>query len=196
MRPLTLKQELFCKNFIENGFNKAEAYRFAFNCVKMKNATIIKNASNLSRKPHIAARIEELKSKVMAKLDKDTEITMERVRKELGRIGFFDVRKLYKPDGTLKNILDLDDDTACALGSIEVEEKLIIEEGEEVTISHKLKKIKAADKKGALDSLAKHLGMFAPVKHEVAIEITPDEMSITDVARRVAFLLERGSLAE
>ncbi|WP_272970439.1 terminase small subunit [Comamonas terrigena] len=53
-----------------------------------------------------------------------TEITQDRVLQELGRIAFFDIRQLYRPDGTMKDPAEMDADTAAALASIEVREEL------------------------------------------------------------------------
>ena len=40
------------------------------------------------------------------------------------RIAFFDIRQLYRPDGTMKDPSEMDADTAAALASIEVREEL------------------------------------------------------------------------
>ena len=53
-----------------------------------------------------------------------TEITQDRVLQELARIAFFDIRQLYRPDGTMKDPSEMDADTAAALASIEVREEL------------------------------------------------------------------------
>jgi phage terminase small subunit len=84
-----------------------------------------------------------------------TEITQDRVLKELGRLAFLDIRKAFDADGQLKAIHDLDDDTAAAISGIEVSE---ITSGENVIGS--LKKIKLSDKKGSLELLGRHLQMW------------------------------------
>lgn len=53
-----------------------------------------------------------------------TEITQDRVLQELARIAFFDIRRLYREDGSMKDPCELDADTAAALASIEVKEEL------------------------------------------------------------------------
>ena len=54
---------------------------------------------------------------------KAAEITHEMVVKEMGRIGFSDVRKLFNEDGSLIPIHMLDDSTAAAIASVEVDGK-------------------------------------------------------------------------
>lgn len=83
------------------------------------------------------------------------EITPERVLREYARIGFSDPRKLYKPDGEPIPVHELDADTAAAIGGIDV---VVSSPNGEAQVT--TKKIKIWDKKGALDSLAKHLGLF------------------------------------
>jgi len=60
-----------------------------------------------------------------------TEITQDRVLQELARIAFFDIRRLYRADGSMKDPCELDADTAAALASIEVKEELERGGGEE-----------------------------------------------------------------
>lgn len=68
------------------------------------------------------------------------EVSQDRLMLELARIAFFDIRKLYRPDGTLKPLSELDDDTAAALNSVDV---VYSEDGTE------LRKVKAHDKVAA-----------------------------------------------
>ena len=86
------------------------------------------------------------------RLEIKTEITQERVLKEYAKLAFFDPRKLLNADGSPKPINELDDDTAAAIAGLDIEEA---NENRGV-----VRKYKIADKKGALDSVARHLGMF------------------------------------
>lgn len=43
---------------------------------------------------------------------------MERTLQEVARVGYFDMRKLYNPDGTEKSPHEWDDDTAGAISHI------------------------------------------------------------------------------
>lgn len=84
-----------------------------------------------------------------------TEITQDRVLKEFARLAFFDPRKLFNEDGRPKSVCELDDDTAAVVSGIDVATvgNAMVGEGE-------ILKLKLSDKKGALDSIARHLGMF------------------------------------
>lgn len=102
----------------------------------------------LLRNPQVAPAIEA-KRKELAHA---TGVTRERVIQELAGIAFFDVRKLFNEAGAMKPIHDLDDETARAIASIEIESPT---ERSPVWT----KKVKAWDKKGALEALLKHLGL-------------------------------------
>jgi phage terminase small subunit len=105
----------------------------------------------LLQKPEIQDAIRE----AMQKRAERTEITQDRVLKELGRLAFLDIRKAFNSDGSLKPIHELDDETAAAIAGLEVSE---IMAGENSIGS--LKKIRLSDKKGALELIGRHLKMW------------------------------------
>ena len=157
---LTIKEEKFVQGLLA-GMSQREAYSNAYNASKMKNETIDSKACVLAKKDKVAARLNELKGK----LQERNMVTVERIIQEYARLGFFDPRKLFNDDGSPKGIQELDDDTAAVLAGLEVME-IYEGKGENREFVGYLKKYKMADKKGALDSMAKHLGMFVD-KHEI-----------------------------
>jgi phage terminase small subunit len=83
-----------------------------------------------------------------------TEISADRVLKELARIAFHDPANAFRPDGSMKPIHEMDDVSRAAL-VIEVTEGT---DGEgNPTFSRKMK---FADKQVALEKLAKNLGLL------------------------------------
>lgn len=56
---LTTKQEIFVQRLIE-GYSQREAYKFAYNCEKMKDTTIDVEASKLLSNPKVSIRYQEL----------------------------------------------------------------------------------------------------------------------------------------
>lgn len=78
--------------------------------------------------------------------------TIERLEHELERIALTDVRKLFNEDGIMKLPHEWDDDTAVAIGSIEVKDEF---EGEEHALPCHLKKVKLCDKLRAIVELLK-----------------------------------------
>lgn len=65
---LTVKQENFCKAYVELG-NASEAYRRSYDASRMKMETVNKRASELLADSQITGRVAELKSRAAAKHD-------------------------------------------------------------------------------------------------------------------------------
>jgi phage terminase small subunit len=87
-----------------------------------------------------------------------TGITADRVLTELARLAFADGRRLYRPDGTLKLPHEWDDDTAASVAGVETQEQLGREDGDTPVVL--TRKVKRWDKKGSLELLGRHLGLF------------------------------------
>lgn len=111
-------------------------------------------AHDLLKKPEIAQAVEDAQSE----RSKRTEITSDMVLRELGKIGFSDIRKVFTPGGHLMRVEDLDDDAAAALSSVEVVTRKV-PGGDSDEVEH-VAKIKLWDKRAALVDIGKHLGMF------------------------------------
>jgi len=149
------RHELFCRRFVEHRNAALACQQVGYHP---------DNARHLQVKPHIAARIEELTSVLL----KASDITAKRVLLELGRVAFSDVRKLYRADGAMVPIHELDDDTAAAIAGLEFEERMEKETREEVDLVTgevtqvkdwkpvRTVKVKRFGKDAALTTLAKH----------------------------------------
>ncbi len=88
-----------------------------------------------------------------------TEITADRVLKELARIAFFDIRRLYNENGGMKGPHELDDDAAAVLAGVDVTEEFG-GSGEDRKQTGTTKKAKVFDKGTALTLAMRHLGML------------------------------------
>lgn len=135
---------------------------------------------DLLKKPEIAEEIRKKSEKIQEKVG----FTAEMVIQELGRAVFFDPRKLYNADGSLKRVVDLDDDTAGALTGFEVTEA-----ADGVPLF--TKKVKWLDKNTAITTAMKHFGLLTD-KTEVTGKDGKDlaaPVDPQDLARRIAFLL-------
>lgn len=87
-----------------------------------------------------------------------TGITQDRVLQELARIAFFDLRRLYRDDGSLKGMHELDDDAAAVLAGVDVIESKGGDD--ERPVAEFTKKVKVPDKVAALALAMRHLGML------------------------------------
>lgn len=143
---LNLKEETFCQELARG----VTFRRAAINAGYVVNASISHTAGRLVRQGHIQARVRE----IMATQFEQANITAARVKRELARIAFADIRDLYDDAGNLIPPNLLDDDTAALVSRIDVETRW---EGrgdaaEPVTT----KKIRLHDKMAALSILARH----------------------------------------
>lgn len=117
--------------------------------------TAYSQGQRLLKNVEIAAAIEA----AQAERSQRTNITADRVLLEMARIGFADVRKIFTPGGALLPPVDMDDETAAAVASVEVVERRLRGENGETEVEH-VRKIKMNDKLGALTQMGRHLGLF------------------------------------
>lgn len=186
MTDLTEKQEKFCQEYLIDLNGTQAAIRAGYS---EKTAGSIAH-ENLN-KPEIMERLRTLRDELQQK----TQITRERVLEEYGKLAFSNMIDFIKVTSTGDAYVDLKNltaDQAAALTEITVDD-FTDGRGEDARDIKRIK-IKLGDKKGALDSIAKHLGMFVE-KHEHSgpggkpIEI--EDLSAVDSARRIAFVLAK-----
>lgn len=140
-RGLTPKQKRFVEEYLIDLNATAAAWRAGY-----KNPEI---GRQLLAKNNVKKAIEE----ALAKRSARTEITQDRVLKELARIAFLDPRKVFKwgPGGvTLLPSEGLTEDEAAA----------VCEVSQTFSDTGGSMKGKLLDKLKALELLGKHLGMF------------------------------------
>lgn len=147
---LSSQMELYARRLAE-GASQSAAYREAYpRSVNWKPGSVHSKASTLAADARVSARVAELRAAAV----KRTEVTQDMVIKELARIAFFDIRKIFNQDGTLKKVHELDDDSAAAIASIELVE---IGDDGQLVLS---KKFKTEGKIKALNLLGVNMGMF------------------------------------
>lgn len=150
MTRITLKQEIFAHEYVKNGGNASEAYRATYNTGRMKPRTIWRNSHELLKNNKVATMVADLRSE----LNRELQISAAQTLKEIARIAFSDIRRLFDENGNLKNIADLDDDTAAAIASIDV---VTTGSGDKIQC---VTKIRFWDKNSAMEKLGKHFRMF------------------------------------
>lgn len=113
----------------------------------MKRETAVSFASRTLKSPVVRQYLKEQMDKDIKKLD----ITPERVIRELGRIGFYDIGVYYKPGPNGKTVLK-------ELHELSPDERAAI-------VEYGSGKLKLASKDPALDKLGKHFKLFTEL-HE------------------------------
>lgn len=144
----TDKERMFVREYLVDLHQTNAAIRAGYEPGSAKN-----RGSILMSKPHIKAAVAEGIAKRAAKI----EVTADKVVQELAKLAFANIKNYIRIGTDGRAYLDLKqltDDQAAAIAEIT----------SDVTGSGRRKnavtKLKLADKKAALDSLARHLGMF------------------------------------
>lgn len=164
------KEVFFVNAYLSNGCNGAQAYRDAGFRAKNANVAAVE-ACKMLRKDSVVELIEARRAEDLAA----SKATADEVLQSATRVLRFDPRKLYRPDGSLKPMHELDADTADALAGVEVVEmaggmEINLpsggddgEGGSEGGVRHVpmyTKKVKWLDKNTARDQLMKHHGLY------------------------------------
>lgn len=129
-------------------------------------------ASRLLKNAKVQQLLQAETAKVMDKLG----ISKERVIEGLGKLAFFDVRKFWNEDGSLKKVTELDEETAFALQGYDVE-KLYEHFGsgkaaEKGTVT----KMKMADRGLNLERLGRYFKLFTDKVEHAGLEAFAEEL--------------------
>lgn len=139
----------------------ADEYLLSFNGTQSalkagySKKTAYSQANWLLKHPEVLNYLNSKKQKVDDKLN----ASLDRTLLELSRIAFSDLRKLFREDGSLIPIHELDADTAAAISGFDTEELYEFLNGEKNQIGL-LKKVKRFDKNKAIEMLMKYHGAF------------------------------------
>lgn len=150
-KTLTIKQEMFCREYLIDLNATQAAIRSGYS-----EKTVNANVSRMMVDDGIQCRIQEL----MQEREKRTEITADNVLEEIRKIAFFDVRKLYDEDGHLKAVQDLDDETAKVVSSFKSRREYQGKDEEGNAEYATIEEYRTYDKAKHLEMLGKHLGIF------------------------------------
>lgn len=145
------KERLFVMFYVSNNrLNKTQAAIDAGYAKKTASGAAVA----IYNRPHINKAIRWYLNKIETK----ALVTAERVLEELACIAFLDPRKFYNENGSLKNVVDLEEGVARAMAGFEVSN---IEHGRgEDAYTETLSKVKHGDKIKALELIGKKFKMF------------------------------------
>lgn len=173
LKPLDAQEILFIEEYLKclsapeaaiaAGYAKSVAWSVAYQWIR--------GGKEASEKPHVAFVIET----ELARRAKKNELTAERIMKEVARLAFSDIRRLYNDEGALKAMHELDDDTAAAVAGVDVEHR---QEGRGEDAEHFIvKKTKLYDKVASLNMAARILGMLKD-KVEATVELKNPTLNV------------------
>ena len=172
---LTAKQTLFVEEYLIDLNGKQAAVRTGYSA---KSAEV--QASRLLRNTAVQAALGE----AMQARSQRTKVTADRVVAELAKLAFADMRDYWPLPGETIDLHRLDEDRTAAVEEISISETV-----DPAGVLHRRTRLKLHDKKRALDSLARHLGMF--VNRQVA-ESSYESMTTEERLALVDEILEKG----
>ena len=115
---LTAKQEAFAVA-VAKGSKASDAYRAVYSAVRMTPKSINEEASHLLANPKVASRVTELRAPAI----KVACLEIEETLRQLACVLRSDARRLFRPDGSLIPVHEIDDATAAAISSIELDDQ-------------------------------------------------------------------------
>lgn len=148
---LKAREQTFCDEYLVDLNQTQAAIRAGYS-----KKTAASQASRLLTNVNIQSYIHQKQKE----RSESTGITTDRILAEYAKLAFFDIRTIYDENNALKDIADLSDEAGSAIYGIEVLEEFSGFGDEREHIGNTVK-VKLIEKTKALDSLARHLGMFA-----------------------------------
>jgi phage terminase small subunit len=145
------RRKAFAREYIRNGRNGTQA---AITAGFAPNSADVQ-AAQLLTDPRVRALIDEM----TASAAQISGLSLERTLQEVARLAYADPRRMFRPDGTLIPVHEMDDDVAATVASIEHETKVTNDEDGVGTIA-RVAKLKTWDKNAALEKAMKHLGAY------------------------------------
>lgn len=115
--------------------------------------------SRMLREANVAAEIERLRAKALKDAEDKGLLTAQEVLESLARGLRFDPRKLYREDGSLKPITELDDSVALELEGVEIDE-ITLGKGKDAAVIGHTSKVKFPRKHVVREQAMKHFGLF------------------------------------
>lgn len=153
MGNLNHRQRRFADEYLVDGNATQAAIRAGYS-----EKTAYSQGSRLLKNDEVLSRVREGQEKLAER----TQIDAERVMREYARMGFADMTSLASWGGKMVEFVqseELSPDDSAAVAEVSSERRQFYKDGDLVgeTLTTRLK---LHDKKGALDAMAKRLGLF------------------------------------
>lgn len=183
------RRQIFVAEYLKDLNGAAAAIRAGY---EKRSASV--RAARLLARPDVQAQVKSAMDARAAR----TEITADKVLRELAKIGFANMADYMRAGQDGDPVLDfsaVDRDKAAALVEVTVED-FKDARGEESRDVRRVK-FKLADKRAALVDLGKHLGLFVE-RREVTVKLDPDDYSdaeLAEIVRRESGATDSGPTA-
>ena len=160
-RKLTFKQSRFVDEYFIDGNATKAARRAGYS---ERHASAI--GYQLLQLSIVQQSLATMRQELAAKC----QVTPEMVIQGFKHGAFYDIKDIYNPDGSLKDIHEIPEAARCAIAGIDIEE-LYAGKGEDRVSIGQVKKVRLVSRFQNLDSLAKHLGLYDADNRQQAKEM-------------------------
>lgn len=155
MERITIKQESFCQSIAYREFDHLwEAYQASYNTKKMSINTIYQASCRLRANSKIVARIKEIEAEIVSK----SQSTLDEILIAMSKRVRFDMRTLYKKDGSLLEPHEMTEDQAMCISEFYTRTTYIGRTDEKARVE--LTKVKLVDLKGLWDMFMKKYSQY------------------------------------
>lgn len=178
------RRALFVDAYLAHGENATRAYREAGYKAANDNTAAVEGF-RLLRNPKVQKAVEARRAQIRAKFG----LTTDRVFLEIGRINFFNPKKLVDANGKAVPLHQLDDDTAAALASVETIETTVQGKGKDKVVTTRRVKGRPFNKVSSLEKAIKLLHLYE--KPPPPPPETEQEEDMADVAKRLLFIFRK-----
>ncbi|MCE5332697.1 MAG: terminase small subunit [Bacteroidales bacterium] len=178
MSGLTPQQEKFAQ-LVAVGNTYADAYKESYASENMAINTIYKRSSELMDNGKIKGRVKELQEEIKNR----NQATLDEVLNMMAEWLRFDVKSIFKSDGTMKMLHEMSDQESSSIASYEVVE-LFGGSGENRAQIGELKKVKLIDKRAVADMFLKKFGAYID-NHIIKIDDLEHVRDILSKAKQI-----------
>jgi|HubBroStandDraft_5_1064220.scaffolds.fasta_scaffold42559_3 hypothetical protein len=143
-KKMRLRETLFAHLYLISGNGRQAAREAGY------RGDVGRRATELLKREYVREVVDRGRAHLVAKAD----LKAERVLRELMRIAFFDFRRLFNPDNSLKQFTELDEETASGISSADFRKGVV--------------RLRFSSKIAALDLLGRYLKLWQGQGNEAA----------------------------
>ena len=182
-RKLTPKQKRFVVEYLKDSNGTRAAIEAGFSPKRAREIAW----QLLHKTTHVMEAIQREEEDHLRKVG----VQADKVLTRMARLGFADIRKLFGPNNTLKDVEDWPDDIVPAVASVEVFEEYKGKGEDRVLIGH-TKKVRLWDPNPSLTNMAKNLGVIGNGKHRDEDEVEEGGRALTtlELSARLVYLVK------
>jgi phage terminase small subunit len=182
-RKLTRKEKFFVAEYPKDWNGTEAVIRSKYKAKNRQRASEI--AYQLLQKTPVKEAINRAVEERLRKVG----VHVEKVLTRMAQLAFVDIRKLYRPDGTLLPPNEWPEDVASAVAGVEVFEEYQ-GKGENRVLTGHTKKVRMWDPNPSLTNLGKNLRIFPTEKRDDGEEGVGRVLTTLELSAKIVYLVK------